>query len=61
MRTNALTKAKENREEEVRKSLPLIVWMITGGIAGAILAAVVFALVMVPPPEAIQRWSYCCR
>ncbi|MGD8432370.1 MAG: trypsin-like peptidase domain-containing protein [Nitrosopumilaceae archaeon] len=28
--------------------------VIVGGIAGAILAAVVFALVMVPPPEAIQ-------
>ena len=28
--------------------------VIVGGIAGAILAAIVFALVMVPPPEAIQ-------
>jgi len=28
--------------------------VIVGGIAGAILAAVVFALVMVPPPEATQ-------
>lgn len=28
--------------------------VIVGGIAGAILAAVVFALIMVPPPEAIQ-------
>ncbi|MFZ8907759.1 MAG: S1C family serine protease [Nitrosopumilaceae archaeon] len=28
--------------------------VIVGGIAGAILAAVVFALVMIPPPEAIQ-------